>query len=206
MFGLYERHLCPHLTELVLRSGATHKQRRWLVSGLRGRVLEIGFGTGLNLEHYSPQVERLDILDPATGMHARARARIEASGLPIHSHELSAEGLPFADASFDAVVCTYTLCTIPDPVQACAEVRRVLRPGAALHLIEHVGALDPGRRRWQRRLNPLQRVFGCGCHLDREIEPILAAAGFGPVELERFEQPKTPGVFREHLRGRVPRA
>ena len=201
--GLYERHLCPHLTELALRSGHVHKERRRLLAEVRGRVLEIGFGTGLNLQHYREGVERLDIVDPAEGMHARARERVAASGLPVHEHRLSAERLPFDDDQFDAVVCTFTLCTIPDPVAAAAEVRRVLRPGAAMHLLEHVGSLRPKVRRWQERLNPVQRVAGCGCNLDRDVDGILAAAGFREIVLERFDQPKTPALFREHVRGKA---
>jgi ubiquinone/menaquinone biosynthesis C-methylase UbiE len=166
-------------------------------------VLEIGFGTGLNLQHYTDRVERLDILDPAQGMHTRARERIAASPLQIRTHTLGAEQLPFDDGSFDAVVCTFTLCTIPDPVAAAAEVRRVLAPGAAFHVLEHVGSINPGVRRWQRRLNPVQRVLGCGCQLDRDLDRILEAAGFEAPELERIVQPKTPRIFREHVRGRA---
>ena len=200
--GLYERHVCPPLTELILRSGHTHEQRARLLAGVGGRVLEIGFGTGLNLQHYDRSaVERLDVVDPAEGMHARARARVAASPLEVHSHVLGAERLPFDDDCFDAVVCTFTLCTIPDPVQAAVEVRRVLRPGAALHVLEHVGSIRPQVRRWQERLNPVQRLFGCGCNLDRDVDAILEAGGFAQRSIERFDQPKTLALYREHVRG-----
>lgn len=201
--SLYERYLCPPLTEFALRSGSIHKQRRRLLAEVRGRVLEIGFGTGLNLQHYTHAVERLDILDPAEGMHSKARGRIAASALPVHAHQLGAERLPFEDASFDAVVCTFTLCTIPDPVRACAEVLRVLVPGGRMHLLEHVGSQDPRTLAWQRRLNPVQQVLGCGCQLDRDPEAILGAAGFGELELERYEEPKTLPLLRSQMRGRA---
>jgi ubiquinone/menaquinone biosynthesis C-methylase UbiE len=201
---LYERHVCPFVTELALRGGPVRRQRAALLSEVEGRVLEIGFGTGLNLEHYARErVESLAVVDPAEGMHARAKERLAHSPIPVEVHAQSAERLPFADESFDAVVCTFTLCTIPDPVAAVAEVRRVLAPGGVLHLIEHVGSLDPKIRRWQDRLNPVQRVLGCGCNLNRDVDRILEAAGFEQPQLERFMQAKTPRLFREHVRGRV---
>ena len=201
--GLYERHLCPPLTELFLRSGWVHKQRKRLLSQLEGRVLEIGFGTGLNLQHYPSAVRSLAILDPAEGMHQRARARIAASPLTIETHQLSAESLPFDDGEFDAVVCTFTLCTIPDPVAAAREVRRVLVPGGPMLVLEHVGSELPEVRAWQDRLNPIQNVFGCGCNLNRDIGPILEAAGFDDIELERIHAPKALKLFREQVRGRA---
>jgi len=201
--GLYERHLCPPLTELFLSSGWVHKQRARLLAGVGGRVLEIGFGTGLNLGHYPDQVESLAIIDPGEGMHSRARARIDASSLSIETHKLGAESLPFADGEFDAVVCTFTLCTIGDPVAAASEMHRVLAPGAALLVLEHVGSEERGVRRWQDRLNPVQNVLGCGCNLNRDIEPILVGGGFEDVELERIHAPRAPKLFREHVRGRA---
>lgn len=203
--GLYDRHVCPHLVELFLGNRWVEGQRAWLLEPLRGEVLEIGFGTGLNLPHYPGAVEKLVALDPAEGMHEKARRRLSKSPVPVESHRLEAERLPFADESFDEVVCTFTLCTIPDPVRALAEVRRVLRPSGRLHLLEHVGSEHVPVRRWQERLNPLQNALGGGCNIDRDVEPLLRRAGFEDVELERLRQPRSPSIYREHVRGRVRR-
>lgn len=203
--GLYERHVCPHLVELALGNRWVEGQRASLLEPVRGQVLEIGFGTGLNLPHYPKEVERLVVLDPAEGMHAKARQRLEASPVPIETHRLEAERLPFLNESFDEVVCTFTLCTIEDPVTALREVRRVLKPGGRLHLLEHVGSNRAATRRWQDRLNPVQNLFGSGCNINRDVEPLLDAAGFGEVSLERLVQPKTPSIYREHVRGRAVR-
>lgn len=203
--GLYDRYVCPHLVELFLKNRWVEKQRAWLLEPLRGEVLEIGFGTGLNLPHYPASIERLVVLDPAEGMHARAQRRLSESPVPLEAHRLEAERLPFANESFDEVVCAFTLCTIPDPVQALAEVRRVLRPGGRLHLLEHVGSARPAVRRWQERLNPIQNALGGGCNIDRDVEPLLRSAGFEHLELERLVQPRSPSIYREHVRGRVPK-
>jgi ubiquinone/menaquinone biosynthesis C-methylase UbiE len=190
------------LTEWALNNRWVGRHRRDLLAPVGGRVLEIGFGSGLNLPSYSPaNVEELDILDPAEGMHAKARARIERAPFPIRPHAGSAESLPFEDDTFDAVVCTFTLCTISDPVCAARELRRVLKPGSALHLFEHVASASPAVRRWQDRLNPLQNVLGCGCNLNRDPDSILEAAGFGQRALLRLYEPRTPKIVREHLFG-----
>lgn len=201
--GIYERCLCPQLTEWALDNGWVHRHRRELLAPLRGRVLEIGFGTGLNLRHYPLTIAELDILDPAEGMHAKARRRIRASKIPVRTYAQSAETLPFDDESFDGAVCTFTLCTIPDPVSAVREVRRVLAEGATFRIFEHVASQLPSVRAWQDRLNPVQNVLGCGCNLNRDVEAILTEAGFIDRSLTRVTEPRMPALFREHLWGWV---
>lgn len=199
--GVYERWVCPQLTEWALNGSWVSDHRRALLAPIGGRVLEVGFGSGLNLRWYPPGVERLDLVDPAEGMHAKARRRLASAAIPVWTHPARAECLPFDDDAFDAVVCTFTLCSIPAPVRATEEMRRVLRTGGTLRLFEHVASRTPAIRTWQDRLNPVQNVLGCGCNLNRDPEQILGAAGFVDLQLERIEQPGTPRIVREHLIG-----
>lgn len=204
--GLYERYICPTLTEWVLSNPWVEAHRRDLLAPLEGRVLEIGFGSGLNLPHYPASVRELDLVEPALGMHAKARRRLAAHadrGPAVRVHEGRAEALPFSDATFDAVVCTFTLCTVSDPLQAVGEARRVLRPGGALRLFEHVASNNPSVRAWQDRLNPVQNVLGCGCNLNRDVEAVLVQGGFRDGDMRRIQEPRTPKLVREHLFGSV---
>ena len=149
------------------------------------RVLEVGIGTGLNLPWYNPtRVSRITGLDPALALHPRAQRRIAAAGLPVELVGLSAEQIPRPDASFDTVVVTYTLCTIPDPVAALREMRRVLVPGGRLLFCEHGRAPDAGVARWQDRLQPLWGPLAGGCHLNRDIPALLQAGGFASPDLQ----------------------
>ena len=143
-------------------------------------MLEIGFGTGLNLPHYTAEVRRLVLLDRAELMPRRVTKRIEdCRAGHIERLITSAERLPLEDASLDCVVSTLTLCSIRNVATALGEIRRVLRPGGKLLLLEHGRSDDPLIARWQDRLNPLQQIVGCGCNLNRQIERLVADAGFG---------------------------
>jgi ubiquinone/menaquinone biosynthesis C-methylase UbiE len=183
--GLYSRHVLPRLVDRLCGDEAGSKLRAELVPEAVGRVLEVGFGTGLNLPWYVPgRVERLIALEPAEEMLARARARSEAAPFPVEALALEGERIPLPPGSVDTVVVTFTLCTIPDPAAALAGMRRVLRPGGRLLFCEHGRAPDAAVARWQRRVNPLwRRAFG-GCHLDRDVPALLAAAGFRTEKLE----------------------
>jgi ubiquinone/menaquinone biosynthesis C-methylase UbiE len=188
--GWYERHLLPYLIDFACGIRPVWRQRRKVVPLARGRVLEIGIGTGLNLEHYDKrQVEAIVGLDPALQMHRLAAKRVARSGLKVELIGLSAEGIAYPSASFDTVLVTYSLCTIPDPVAALKEMRRVLKPGGRLIFCEHGLAPDEGVRKWQHRLTPTWSKFAGGCQLDRDIPALLKQAGFACADLEQMYLP-----------------
>lgn len=181
----YDRHLLPYLVDLACSLRSVRRQRRKVVPLARGSVLEVGIGTGLNLEHYDKaRIERLVAVDPALEMHPLARARAKRAGLTIELVGLSAEKLPFDAATFDTVLVTYALCTIPDPLAALLEMRRVLKRGGRLVFCEHGSAPDASVRQWQRRLAPLWAKVAGGCHLDRDVPALLSAAGFQSPDLQ----------------------
>jgi ubiquinone/menaquinone biosynthesis C-methylase UbiE len=166
-----------------------------------GDILEIGFGTGLNLEHYPEHVHRLTAVDPGVGMSRLAHRRIDKSRIDVNLVVQSAEELPFEDAEFDCIVSTWTLCSIPDGRQALDEIGRVLKPGGQFLFLEH-GLNDEARiQRWQHRLTPLQKRLAGGCRLDLDIEALVRAGPFGEVKVERFFLEDTPRVAGSMYRG-----
>ena len=183
--GLYRKHVLPRLVDRLCGLPAVSELRAEVVPAAHGCVLEVGFGTGLNLPWYDPaRVERLIALEPAEEMLALARERSGAAPFPVEPLALEGERIPLAPSSVDTVVITFTLCTIPDPGAALVGMRRVLRPGGRLLFCEHGRAPDAAVARWQRRVSPLwRRAFG-GCRLDRDVPALLAAAGFRPERLE----------------------
>lgn len=181
----YDRHLLPHLVDLACGLRTIRRQRKKVVPLAQGKVLEVGIGTGLNLEHYDKAgIERLVAVDPAVEMHPLAQKRAKRAGLTIELFGLSAEGLPFDAATFDTVLVTYALCTIPDPLAALLEMRRVLKRGGLLVFCEHGLAPEPSVQRWQRRLTPLWARVAGGCHMDRDIPGLLDQAGFRSTDLQ----------------------
>lgn len=177
--NLYDHYLLPYLIDCACGMADIQSCREELLQSARGRVLEIGIGTGRNLPFYRPaQIESLCGLDPASQMHRLAQRRAHDSGMQIELLTLSAESIPAPDASFDTVVCTFTLCTIPDPVAALREMRRVLKPAGQLLFCEHGSAPDAGVRRWQDRLTPWWKPLAGGCHLNRDAPALLREAGF----------------------------
>jgi ubiquinone/menaquinone biosynthesis C-methylase UbiE len=182
--GLYRDQILPRAIDLALRGGEFTRLRARGTARLAGQVLEIGFGSGLNIPYYPASLERVQAIDPAAVGRKLAAKRAAACPVPIDYIGTDAQTLPADDASVDSVLSTWTLCTIPDASQALAEIRRVLRPGGALHFIEHGLAPDPPVARLQQRLTPFQhRAFG-GCHLNRRIDQLVAAAG---LELTRID-------------------
>lgn len=182
--GLYDRHILPHLIDFACGMGAVMKARSQLVPLAQGRVLEIGIGSGLNLGFYDPQrVEVVVGVDPSAEMQALARERAARCQVPVEMIALELGQIQAADASFDDIVCTFTLCTIPDAIAALREMRRVLKPGGRLLFCEHGLAPDLPVVRWQKRLTPLWKPLAGGCHLDRDIPALIGAGGFHIREL-----------------------
>jgi ubiquinone/menaquinone biosynthesis C-methylase UbiE len=186
----YERHMLPYLIDFACSIKPVRRQRRKVVPQAQGQVLEIGIGTGLNLEHYDKaKVSKVVGLDPGLEMHRLAQKRIEKAGLTVELVGLSAERIPFDASTFDTVVVTYSLCTIPDPLAALREMRRVLRPGGKLIFCEHGLAPDASVRRWQDRLTPLWSKIAGGCRLNRDIPALLQEGGFHTRDMETLYLP-----------------
>lgn len=191
--NLYERYLLPRLIHCVCGSPVIEHQRRLVVPRARGRVLEIGVGSGLNLPHYDrSRVEWLWALEPSHEMRALAAPRVAASGLDVRMLDMRGESLPLPDASVDTVVVTYILCTIPDAHAALVQMQRVLRPNGQLLFCEHGAAPDASVRRWQDRLNGVWGRFAGGCNLNRATLPLIEGAGFRVEDVRSAYLPKTP--------------
>jgi ubiquinone/menaquinone biosynthesis C-methylase UbiE len=186
----YERTLLPYLIDFACGIRPVWRQRQKVVPLARGKVLEIGIGTGLNLEHYDMgNVAAIVGLDPTLEMHRLAAKRVKCTGLSVELVGLSAEGIPYPPASFDTVLMTYSLCTIPDPIAALREMRRVLKPGGHLIFCEHGLAPDPNVQKWQHRLTPAWSKLAGGCHLDRDIPELLKQAGFTSTDMQTMYLP-----------------
>ena len=185
--GVYSRCVRPRLHAATLNERLTGEVRHRVCTGLTGDVLEIGYGAGLNQPHLPATVTGVWAIEPSTTALALAEGRQAASSVPVVVAGDDAQSLPFPDDRFDAALCTWVLCGIPDPGAALAEVARVLKPGAELHFVEHGLAPDPGVVRWQRRINPVNRVVA-GCVLDNDVAGLLAASPLTVTALdERYE-------------------
>lgn len=188
--GFYNRYIFPRLLDLSCRCKVATERRAALVPGASGAVLEVGIGSGLNLRFYSPAaVTRLVAVDTSPELLAMARTKIADAAFPVDLRRESAEALTLDDRSFDTVVMTFTLCSIPDPLAALREMRRVLKPGGRLLFVEHGLSPDAGVRRWQERLNPLWKRLAGGCNLTRKIDVLLAEGGFELAELRAAYMP-----------------
>lgn len=199
--SFYTEVIFPRICNLALGSAHVSEHRRKLLAGAHGGILEIGFGTGLNLSHYPSEVEKITTVDPNPGMGCLAERRIKESNIEVDFRQISGEELPFDDNTFDCVVSTFTLCSIPDVNQALNEVFRVLKPGSKFLSLEHGVSPDPGVQKWQRRLNGLEMWLADGCHLDRNIKELISTQPFSSVENDEFYMPKTPKILGYLYRG-----
>jgi ubiquinone/menaquinone biosynthesis C-methylase UbiE len=190
--GIYADHVLPRIINTVCGMKTSDPLRRRVCEGLHGRVLEIGFGSGLNIPFYPAAVAEVAAIEPADVGWKLAGERLAASTVPVERSGLDGQSLTLPDDSCDTALSTWTMCTIPDLAAALGEVRRVLKPGGTLHFVEHGLAPDDKVRRWQRRLEPLQkRAFG-GCHLTRRIADQLTSAGFNITEVDVFYEKGSP--------------
>ncbi len=193
--GLYGEHVLPRLIDVACGTKESAKLRKRVCAGLHGRVLELGFGSGLNVPHYPDAVDGVAAVEPSDVGWGLSERRRSESPIPVERTGLDGQAIPLADDSCDVALSTWTLCTIPDAGIALAEVRRVLRPGGTLHFVEHGLAPDEGVQRWQHRLEPIQQRVAGGCHLTREIPQMLTAAGFTLAELDTFYEHGAPKIL-----------
>ena len=193
--GIYAEQVLPRIVNVACGLKNAEPLRRRVCDGLEGEVVEIGFGSGLNVPFYPQTVTRVAAIEPADTGWKLAAKRLSATSVPVERSGLDGQSLPFADNSFDSALSTWTMCTIPDVEAALAELRRVLKPGGTLHFVEHGLAPDESVRRWQHRLEPMQkRVFG-GCHLTRPVVQLLTAAGFTITEVDEFYEEGAPKIM-----------
>lgn len=197
--GFYRKQVLPRVTNVLLDNREFAKIRERVASTLSGEVLEVGFGSGLNVPYYPSQVQGVLAVDPATVGRKLAEKRVAASQVPVEYLDLDGETLALPDGCVDHVLVTWTLCTIPDVAGALGQMHRVLRPGGQLHFVEHGRSPDPGVARWQDRLNPLQRWWAGGCNLNRPIDQLVEAAGFEMASLGTFyaQGPRLMGYMYE---------
>jgi ubiquinone/menaquinone biosynthesis C-methylase UbiE len=188
--GFWDDQVVPRFTDKMLSNRDVMRHRAKVTDGLHGEVVEIGFGSGLNVPSYPESVTKVYAVDPSLVARDLASARVEASPVEVRYVGLDGATLPLDDASVDTALSTFTLCTIPDVTSAVHEVRRVLKPGGTFHFLEHGLSPEPGIAQWQHRLNGVQQRVAGGCHLDRPIEQLIRDAGF---EITRLDHDRLAG-------------
>jgi len=198
--GLYNDHVLPRIMSCAMGMSFISDERKKCLAEVRGQVLEIVFGAGHNLPFYPGSVERVTAVDPSVVSAKMARKRILMAPFPVEYIPLEGEKISVPDASFDSVVSTFTLCTIPDVASALRQVRRVLKPDGRLFFVEHGRSSEPRVQRWQNRLNRFQRRFCGGCNLNRDIEQLILSTGFQIVALEKYYG-KGPRISAQLYRG-----
>jgi SAM-dependent methyltransferase len=184
--GVWNDQVLPRLTDKLLDVEAVRRARAEVCAGLSGDVLELGFGSGLNVPHYPADVTGVWAIDPSEVGRRLAAPRLEGSPVRVDHAGFTAEVLPFPDRRFDAALSTFTLCTVPDVAAALRELVRVLVPGGRFHFLEHGRAPDRGVARWQDRLAPINCALAGGCHLDRDIAGLVRGSGLEVVEIATY--------------------
>lgn len=202
--SFYEKRILPHVINCACGAPAVERQREKVVPQAVGRVLELGVGTGLNAKHYDAEaVTQVIGVDPSRESWALAHSKVAYAKVPIEYCEASAEDIPLDADSIDTAVITYTLCTIPDPARALAEVARVLRPGGLVLLAEHALAPDASVAKWQHRLDGLWGKIAGGCHINRDMRGLLDSSPFSVREWQGMYLPQTPRIAGYNVWGRA---
>ncbi len=202
--SFYEDRILPHIIDRACSMGQIMKLRGQIVPHAKGRVLEVGMGSAINMEFYDAgQVEMVYGLEPSDGMRRRAQPNLARSPIPVQWLDLPGERIPLADGSVDTVLLTFTLCTIPDWNTALRHMWRVLRPGGELLFLEHGESPRDSVRKWQHRITPGWKKLAGGCHLNRNIADLIRHAGFEIVELENLYVPRAPKIAGYIYKGRA---
>lgn len=201
--GLYRRFVFPRLMNCGMASPSLARYRIAALNGVRGRVLEIGFGTGLNLEYYPEHIREITALDPNPGMRAITEKRIALSGIHVNLTIADAQSIPIGDEAFESVVSTWTLCSIPDVNKALREVYRVLTSGGRFFFLEHGLSGEANVQKWQHWLTPIQRRLADGCHLNRNMRELIETLPWRPETMEEFYAEQTPKTLGYLCRGVV---
>ncbi|MGP9831337.1 class I SAM-dependent methyltransferase [Marinobacter sp. NSM] len=202
--SFYEDRVLPHIIDKACSMGQVMKLRSQIVPRARGKVLEVGMGSGINLEFYDQsQVEMVYGLEPSEGMRRKALPNLNRSHITVEWLDLPGEKIPLEDNSVDTVLLTFTLCTIPDWRAALLQMKRVLKPGGDLLFLEHGEAAHETIRKWQHRITPGWKMLAGGCHLNRQIADLIRQAGFEIQELENLYMPNAPKIAGFIYKGRA---
>ncbi|HHT9107071.1 MAG TPA: class I SAM-dependent methyltransferase [Candidatus Wunengus sp. YC63] len=199
--GLYAKYIFPHILEYVMSGSILVDCRKDALSEVKGEILEIGFGTGMNLPYYPEHVHRITGVDVNIHIHSKAEKRLKSSPITVDYHTVSAELLPFPNQTFDAVVSTFTLCSINDIHRALSEIARVLKLNGRFFFAEHGLSPDYRVQKWQNRLNPINKALSCGCNLNRNIKELVESCDLKILKLDQFYLEKTPKIFGYMYKG-----